>query len=95
MIASRQLGRQGDALDGVKFEQVSLSGGFYQPFPPWSKDITAVELQLPEQFLDGFFVLLDGLSVELRGLIERDLEVLNLLSEPVQQVVTLARISRS
>ena len=73
---------------------MSLPGGFHQPFPPWAEDIAAVEFQLPAQFFDGLFVLLDGLIVELGGLIERGLEVLNLLGEPVQQVVTFARISR-
>ena len=87
-------GGSGDALDRVELEQVSLSGGFDQPFPPWAKDVAAVEFQLPAQLLDGLLVLLDGLIVELRGFIERGLEVLNLLSEPVQQVVTFARISR-
>ena len=78
----------------IELEQMSLSGGFHQPFPPWAKDVAAVEFQLPTQLFDDLFVLLDGLIVELRGLIERGLEVLNLLSEPVQQVVTFARISR-
>jgi hypothetical protein len=39
-------------------------------------------------------VLLDRLIVDLRGLIERGLEVLNLLSEPGQQVVTFTGIGR-
>ena len=73
---------------------MSLSGGFDQSFPPWAKDVAAVELQLSAQLFDELLVLLDGLIVELRGLIERGLEVLNLLSEPAQQVVTLSRISR-
>jgi hypothetical protein len=73
---------------------VPLSGGFYQSFPSRAKNVTAIEFDLPEQFLDGLFVLLGGLSVELRSLIERGLEVLDLLSEPAQQVVTSLRISR-
>jgi hypothetical protein len=73
---------------------VSLSRGFDQSFPPWAKDEAAVELQLAAQLLDELLVLLDGLRMELCGLIERGLEVFNLLSEPAQQVVTLARISR-
>ena len=39
-------------------------------------------------------MLLDGLGVELCGLIERGSEVFNLLRESAQQVVTLLRISR-
>ena len=70
---------------------MSLPGGFHQPFPPRAKDVAAVELELPAQFFDGLFVFLDGLIVELRGLVERGLEVLNLLGEPVQQVVTFAQ----
>jgi hypothetical protein len=37
-------------------------------------------------------VFLDGLIVDHRGLIERGAEVLDLLGESVQQVVTFARI---
>ena len=59
---------------------MSLSWGFNQPFPPWAKDEAAVELQLAAQLLDELIVLLDGLRMELCGLIERGLEVLNLLS---------------
>ena len=77
-----------------------LSGGFHQPFPPRAKDIAAVEIELVAQFVDRLLVFLDGLVVELRGLIECSakiveggLEVLDLLSEPAQQVVTLVRIS--
>jgi hypothetical protein len=62
---------------------VPLSGGFYQPLPPWTKDVAAVEFQLSEQVSDGLFVLLDGLIVELGGLIEGGLEILDLLDELV------------
>jgi hypothetical protein len=78
-----------------------LSRGFHQSFPPWAKDVAAVEFQLPAQFLDGQFVLVDGLlvlvnslSVKLCRFIERGLEVFDLLTEPAQQIVTLLRISR-
>ena len=64
---------------------MSLSGSFHQPFPPWAKNVAAVELQLPAQFLEGLFVFLDSLIVELGGLVQRGLEVLNLLGEPVQE----------
>jgi hypothetical protein len=73
---------------------VSLSGSFHQPFPPRAKDETAVELQLSVQLLDELFVLLNSLIVQLRGLIEFVLEAFDLLGEPVQVVVTFARISR-
>jgi hypothetical protein len=73
---------------------VSLSGGFDQPFTPRAEDVAAVELQLTAQLSDELLMLLDGLGVELCGLIECGLEVIDLLSEPAQQVVTLLRISR-
>jgi hypothetical protein len=69
-----------------------LSGGFHQPFPPGTEDITAVEIELSTQLIDRLLVFLDGLIVDHRRLIERGVEVLDLLSEPVQQVVTFARI---
>jgi hypothetical protein len=43
--------------------------------------------------LDGLLVFLEGLLVDLRSLIEGGLEVLNVLSELAQQVVTFAGIS--
>ena len=73
---------------------MTLSGGFHQPFSPRAEDIAAVEFQLLAQLFDGLFVFLDGLVVELRRLIECGLKVLDLLGEPVQQVVTFTRISR-
>ena len=91
---------------------MSLSRGFHQSFPPWAKNIAAVEAQLSAQLFNELLMLLDGLSVELaglierglkildllvtelRGLVEREFEVFQLLSELVEQVVTLARISR-
>jgi hypothetical protein len=54
--------------------------GFDQSFPPWAKDNAAEELQLSAQLLDKLLVLLDGLRMELCGLIERGLEVFNLLA---------------
>jgi hypothetical protein len=73
---------------------VSLPRSFHQSFPPWSEDVAAVKLQLSLQLVDGLFVFLDGLIVELCRLIERSLEVLNLLREPLQQTVTFEGISR-
>jgi hypothetical protein len=92
-ITSGRLGRQDQTLSGfVELEEMPLSGGFHQPFPPWTKDIAAVEIDLPTQLIDRLLVFLDGLIVELRGFFERGLEVLDLLSEPAQQVVTFAGI---
>jgi hypothetical protein len=94
MLASWWFGGRGDALDNIELEQVSLSGGFDQPFPPWAEGVATVELQLAAQLFDELLMLLDGLGVELCGLIECGLEVIDLLSKPAQQVVTLLRISR-
>ena len=77
------LGRRRDVLGRVEFEEVSLSRGFHQPFPPRAKNVAAVKIKLPTQLVDGLLVFLDGLVVELRGLVQRGLEVLNLLGEPV------------
>jgi hypothetical protein len=87
-----QFGQFNSAFDYFQLEEVSLAGGFDQPFSPRAKDVAAVELQLLTQFLDGLLVFLEGLIVDLRGLIKRGLEVFDLLSEPAQQVVTLAGI---
>jgi hypothetical protein len=100
-ITGRRLGRQGETLISfVELEEMPLSGGFHQPFPPWTEDVAAVQFDLPTQLIDRLLVFLDGLIVQLRGLIERGvevlgsgLEVLDLLGEPAQQVVTYARIS--
>src|SRR5262249_9637448 len=73
-------------------EEMPLPGGFDQPLPPRPEDIATVELQLPAQFLDGLPVFVDGLLVDLSSLIERGPEVLDLLVEPVEQVVTVTRI---
>jgi hypothetical protein len=92
-ITSGRLGRQDQTLSGfVELEEMPLPGGFHQPFPPWTKDIAAVEFDLPTQLIDGLLVFLDGLIVELRGFFERGLEVLDLLSQLAQQVVTVALI---
>ena len=58
-----------------------LPGGIRQPFPPRAENIAAVEIELVAQFVDRLLLFLDGLSVEFRGLVERGLEVLDLLSE--------------
>ena len=79
MIAGRQLGRYHDALGPVQLEEVSLSASFNQAFPPWAKDITAVEFELLPQLLDGLLVFLDGLLVEFCGFVQCSFEVLNLL----------------
>jgi hypothetical protein len=78
----------------VELEEVPLSGSLDQAFAPRAKDIAAENLNLPAQLIDGLLVFFDGLIVELRNLIECGLEIFDLLSEPVQQVVTFARISR-
>jgi hypothetical protein len=49
---------------------------------------------LSVQLFDCLLVILDGLIMEFRGLVQRGLEIFNLLSEPVQEVVTFARVSR-
>jgi hypothetical protein len=71
-----------------------LSGSFDESFPPWAKNVTAVKVQLAAQLLEGLLVLPGRLIVELGGLIERGSKVLNLLGEPVQEVMTVAGISR-
>ena len=73
---------------------MSLVGGIHQTFPPWAEDVTAVEFQLSPQLFDSLIVLLDGLVVELRSLVQCGLEVLNLLGEPVQELVTFEGSSR-
>ena len=72
-----------------------MPGGLDQPLPPRAEDVAAVELELPPQFLDGVLVLSGGLIMELRGLFERGPEVLDLLTEPVKQVVTVTRVGRA
>jgi len=57
-----------------------LSRGFHQPFPPWAEDVPAVELQFSAQLFDGLFMISDTLIMEFRRLVERGLEVLDLLS---------------
>ena len=70
-ITGRRRGRQGEARIGfVDLEQMPLPGGFHQPFPPRTEDIAAVEIDLPAQLVDRLLVFLDGLIVELGGLIE-------------------------
>lgn len=94
-IVGRRLGRWcSDTLDHIQLEEMSLFGGINEAFPPRAKNEAAVELQLMVQLSDDSFVLLHGLIVELRGLIERGLEILDLVSEPVEQVVTFTEVSR-
>jgi hypothetical protein len=71
-----------------------LSGGFDQPLASRTKDVSTVQLKLLTQLIDELLVLFFGLVVKLGRLIERRPEVLNLLRRPVQEVVTLAGISR-
>jgi hypothetical protein len=71
-----------------------LTGGFHQPFAPRAKDVATVKLQLSPQLFDSLLVFLGGLIVERGGFFERGPEILDLLFEPVQEVVTFARISR-
>jgi hypothetical protein len=73
---------------------VSLARSLDQPFMPWTKDVATEKLDLSTQIIDELLVFLGGLIMNLRGLVERGVEVLNLLFEPVQQVVTLTRIIR-
>jgi hypothetical protein len=73
---------------------VSLARSLDQPFMPWTKDVATEKLDLSTQIIDELLVFLGGLIMNLRGLVERSVEVLNLLFEPVQQVVTLTRIIR-
>jgi hypothetical protein len=54
-----------------------------QPFPPRAKNVTAEKLDLATQIIDDLLVFLGGLIMNLRGIFERRLEVLNVLSEPV------------
>ena len=92
-LAGSRLRRQGGKLGFIQLEQMPLSGGFHQPLPPRTKDIAAVKLELMTQLGDRLLVLLDDLVVQLRGMIEGGLEILDMLGEPTQQVVTLAGIS--
>jgi hypothetical protein len=94
MFRRRRVSGCGDVLGLVEFEQVPLSGGLDQAFASRAKDVSAENFDLPVQLIDGLFVFLDGLIVHLGSLIERGLEILDLLSKPIQQVVTFARISR-
>jgi hypothetical protein len=73
---------------------VSLARSLDQPFMPWTKDVATEKLDLSTQIIDELLVFLGGLNMNLRGLVERGVEVLILLFEPVQQVVTLTRIIR-
>jgi hypothetical protein len=66
---------------------VSLPGGFNQSLTPWAKDVAPVELQLPSQFLDDLFVLLDGLIMEFGSFFKRGLEVLNLLTVKLRRLI--------
>jgi hypothetical protein len=87
VLVRRWFGRHGNALDDIEIEQVSLSRGFHQPFPPWAKDVAAVELELAAQLLDELLMLLDGLIVELAGFIERGLKILDLLTMELRGLI--------
>ena len=54
-LAGRRLGGKGVVIVSicVELEEMSLSRGFHQPFPPRAKDVAAVELQLMTQLFDG------------------------------------------
>ncbi len=67
---SRQLQGHRDVPEYIDLEEVPLPGGLDQPLPPRAEDVAAVELELPPQFLDGALVLLGGLIMELRGLVD-------------------------
>jgi len=71
-----------------------LSRGLDDALTPGTKYIAAPKLDLVAQLVDGLLVFYERLIVELGGLFERGLEVFNLLGEPAQELVTLARISR-
>ena len=72
---------------------MSLSEGFDPAFPPRSIDIVAEELELAAQLIDKLVMLSDSLIANLRGFIQRGLQVLDLLIELVQQVMAFAGIS--
>ena len=68
---------------------------------PRAKEGAPKKLDLAAQLVDGLFVLFQRLIVQLGCLIEGSLEILDvliellyLLSKPVQQAVTFAWISR-
>ncbi len=67
----------------IKLKEVSLARSLDQPFPPRAKDVPAEKLDLSTQIIDDLLVFLGGLIMNLRGLVERGLEVLDMLFEPV------------
>jgi hypothetical protein len=106
VIAGRRLGDWGlgqrrDTLEVREFKEMPLSGGLDDALAPRAKDVSAKQLDLAAQLVDGLFVLFARFIVQLGCLIEGSLEILvvliellNLLSKPVQQAVTFAWISR-
>jgi hypothetical protein len=82
-IPGEGLGRQGSAWGRIKLKEVSLARRLDQPFPPWTKDVPTEQLDLSTQIIDDLLVFLSGLVMNLSGLVERGLEVFNVLSEPV------------
>ena len=71
-----------------------MSGSFYQSLTPRAEDVATVEFYLSAQLFDELLMLLDGLIMEFCGFIQCGLEILNLISKLVEQVVTPVRISR-
>jgi hypothetical protein len=82
-------------------EEMSLTRSVYPAFASGAKEVAAEKPDLPTQLVDGLFVLVDRLIVKSGCLIECSskvsqllIEILNLLSNPVQQAVTFLRNSR-
>ena len=92
-IAGRRLGKCRNGLGGIELEEVSLAGSLDQPLAA-AEDVAAIKLNLLAQFINELVVLLNGLVVKLGALIERSPEILNLLGETIQEIVTFARIGR-
>ena len=81
----REYGCSRSGLSG-KLSSKPFSSGLpatAQPFPPRAKNVAAEQLDLPTQVIDDLLVFLGGLIMNLRGLVERGLEVLDMLFEPV------------
>jgi hypothetical protein len=93
-IATEGCRREECALKYIKLEEMSLARSLDIPLSPRTKEIATVDLDLSPQVVDDLLVFLGGLIVNLRGLVERGLEILDLLSELLQQVVTLGWIGR-
>ena len=106
-VACRRRGRHDGKVGRVDLEEVPLSGGIHQAFPPRTENIAAVEIELVTQFVDRLLLFLDSLVVELGGLFEcgavvrqsslmvrkSSLEIRDLLSVLAQQIVAFAGTS--